>query len=49
MVSAGMKKKRVQYAMEKKDWRVAWFIKKTSDPWIQVKKPLNPRKTTIKM
>jgi hypothetical protein len=49
IVRAGMKKKRVQYAMPKNSRRLACPIRKISEPEIQVKNPLKPRKRTIMM
>jgi hypothetical protein len=49
MVMAGMKKKRVQKATLKNDWRLASPAKKISDPYSQVKNPLKPRKRTSRI
>jgi hypothetical protein len=47
MVKAGIKKNNVQYAIEKKERRLACPTMKISEPDIQVKNPLNPRKRII--
>jgi hypothetical protein len=47
IVKAGIKKNNVQYAIEKNVRRLASPTMKISEPDIQVKKPLQPRKRTI--
>jgi len=44
-----MKKKSVKYAIEKNGWSVACPMKNISEPNSQVKNPLIPRNTTMKM